>query len=90
MGRRGKNEFSKEVKDEIYRLQRHKFPKDAELEFDHIASVRQCRELGIPWWIISSSINCQLLTKEENRKKADKDAPEAFINMLLSLITRMI
>jgi len=90
MGNRGSYEFSQKTKDEIYRRDKHKYPDNDDLEFDHILSVRQAKELGIPAWIVSSAINGQLLTRQENREKSDKDADPVFVDYLLSLIVRMI
>lgn len=91
MGRKRRGyEFSEKTKDEIYRRERHKFPEDAEVEVDHIVSVRECRDKGIPPVIASSLINAQLLTKEENRKKSDEDADPGFVDYLLSLMMRIL
>ena len=89
MGRRGKYEFSEKTKDEIYRRQRKNFPEDAVIEVDHIVSVRECKEKGIPPVIASSVLNAQLLTKKDNREKSDKDADPTFVDYLLSLMVRM-
>ena len=90
MPRRGSYEFSELTKDEVYRKQRHKFPEDAIIEVDHIISVRQCIELGIPDWLCASQINAQLLTRRDNREKSDKDADPEFVDYVLSLVVRML
>lgn len=93
MGSRRGYEFPKRVKDHVYTSEYYKYgnlEEGVELEIDHIVSVRQCREVGIPAWICSSLINAQLLTRKENREKSDKDADPEFVDYLLSLIVRMI
>lgn len=90
MGPKSCYEFNKKTRDEIYRRHRHEFPDDAELEIDHIVSVRECIEKGIPPWIASNIINAQLLTKKENREKSDKDADPVFVDYLLSLIVKIL
>ena len=92
MGNRRGFEFSQRVKNEVFSRQYHKYgnlDEGVELEIDHIVSVRQCREVGIPAWIASSMVNAQLLTRQENREKSDKDADPDFVDYLLSLIVRM-
>lgn len=90
MGRRGKYEFNRRTKDEIYRRQRQNFPENVILEVDHIVSVRECKEKGIPSFIASSVLNAQLLTRKDNREKSDSNADPIFVDYLLSLIVRMI
>lgn len=93
MGSRRSYEFPQRVKDEVYTRDCHKYSdleEGVELEIDHIVSVRECKEKGIPPWIASSPINAQLLTKKENREKSDKDADPVFVDYLLSLIVRML
>lgn len=90
MGRRGRYEFPRHVKKEVHRRDTHKHPKGVKLEVDHIVSVRECKDKEIPPWIASNIINAQLLTREENREKSDKDADPHFVSYLLSLIVRMI
>ncbi len=82
-------EFSKKTKDEVFRRERHKFPEDEEVEVDHIVSVRQCKEGGIPKEVASSIINAQLLTKADNRSKSDADAPEEKVSKLKSLMPKL-
>lgn len=88
MARKG-YEFDEKTKDAVYKRDRHKFPKDVAVEVDHIASIRECREKGIPPVIASSIINAQLLLKKDNREKSDKDADPNFVEYLLSLMARM-
>lgn len=90
MSRRAGMEFSRHVKREVHRRDKHKYPKGTKLEIDHIVSVRQCRELGIPPWIASNIINAQLLSRKENQEKGSQDADPHFVDYLLSLIVRMI
>lgn len=90
MGSRGRYDFPKYVKREIRNRDTHKFPKGTKLEVDHIVSVRECKEIGIPSWIASNIVNAQLLTQKDNREKSDKDADPIFVDYLLSLIIRMI
>jgi len=96
MGKRNRNrkgyEFSRRTKHEVYRRDRHKrpeIPPEANMEVDHIVSIRQCREVGIPPFIASSIINAQLLTRKENRTKNGKDADPDFVIYLLSLATKL-
>ena len=88
MSRKG-YEFSDRVKDEVYRRQRSSYPADEEVEVDHIVSVRECKQKGIPQSIASSIVNAQLLSKKENREKSDDDADPGFVDYLLSLMTRL-
>lgn len=91
MGRKRRGyEFNEKTKDEVYRRERHKYPEDVVVEVDHIVSVRECKERGIPPIVASSIINAQLLTRKENREKSDKDAHPDFVDYLLSLMTRII
>ena len=90
MGHRGSYEFSREVKDFVHKRDAGKYPPGTKVEIDHICSIRQAKELGIPAWIISSAINAQLLSQKENRKKADKDADPEFVEYLMSLIVRLL
>ena len=90
MSRRGRYEFPRRVKKEVRRLHTHKHPKGVKLEVDHIVSVRECKDKGIPPWIASNIINAQLLTRAENQEKSDNDADPIFVDYLLSLIVRMI
>ena len=90
MSRRGRYEFPRHVKKEVRSLHTHKHPKGTKLEVDHIVSVRQCKDEGIPPWIASNIINAQLLTRRENQEKSDKDADPIFVDYLLSLIVRMV
>jgi len=90
MSNRGIYEFSREVKDYIHKRDADKYPPEYNVEVDHICSIRQAKELGIPAWIVSSAVNAQLLSRKENRRKNGKDADPAFVDYLLSLIVKML
>lgn len=82
-------EFSREVKDEVWRRQRHLFPEGMALEVDHIVSIFQCQELGIPDWVCANILNAQLLPVAENRRKSNRAADPAVVAMMMSLIRPM-
>lgn len=88
---RGKYEFSDRTKEAARRKWHAENPgnEHEEIEIDHIVSVREAKQRGIPPVIASSMINAQGMRKKDNREKSDKDADPKFVEYLLSLMARL-